>query len=195
MPGEKEWVAELAPRLQKAIRGRGEDFACVGVAAHVRLPYTHEVFAYGEQQGSPPPDHSYQTDLLIRDVLSGERWVPRVVIECKLKSVTTHAILAYSAKACTHKQVHPYLRYGFLVGGHGRSEVPVRLFRHGAYFDFMVTWASSKATPRQWGAFVDMLVDEIEASRKVLMLLAKKRGAKEKGFSLVHRRLLLLNPE
>jgi hypothetical protein len=53
--------------------------------------------------------YGYQTDLLISERLDdGEDWTPRVVVEFKLGSVTTHDALTYSAKAATHKNVHPY---------------------------------------------------------------------------------------
>jgi len=95
----------------------------------------------------------YETDLLLYDKAGGSRWVPRVVVECKLGGVTTHDALTYSAKAFTHKHVHPYLRYGILVGDFGESTVQGRLFRHGAYFDFMLTWASAEPSQEQWDDF------------------------------------------
>ncbi|GAI54911.1 unnamed protein product, partial [marine sediment metagenome] len=57
-------------------------------------------------------------------------------IEGKINSVTTHGAITYSQKASTHKNVHPYLRYGILLGNRKHYPLPGRLFRHGAYFDF-----------------------------------------------------------
>jgi hypothetical protein len=40
----------------------------------------------------------------------------RVIVEGKTKGATTHDALTYSDNAATHTRVHPYLRYGMLVG-------------------------------------------------------------------------------
>jgi hypothetical protein len=73
---------------------------------------------------------------------------PRVV-ECK-QGVTTHDALTSSTKAATHKQVHPYLRYGCRLGGY-ETALPDRLIRHMAHFDFMLFWESQQPSKREWG--------------------------------------------
>jgi hypothetical protein len=41
----------------------------------------------------------YQTDLLVYDeVNGGEHWVPRVVVECKIRGITTHDALITAAR-------------------------------------------------------------------------------------------------
>jgi hypothetical protein len=129
----------------------------------------------------------YQTDILVRDELADDLWVPRVVIECKLGGVTTHDALTYSAKADTHKQVHPYLRYGILIGNHGGEAVPRRLFRHGACFDFMAAWKAMGPSDEEWRGLIDVLRQEIEASRQIEKLVSQNSSK----YSLVHRRLIL----
>jgi len=43
--------------------------------------------------------------------------LPFVVIETKYGSFSTHDVLIYSTKALKHKEIYPYIRYGFVVGG------------------------------------------------------------------------------
>jgi hypothetical protein len=104
--------------------------------------------------------------------------------------VTTHDALTYSTKAATHKHVHPYLRYGVLIGDFGTS-LPGRLIRHGAYFDFMAAWGSEKPTASEWAEIVDVLRDEITASRTLHALLSDSRSKTRKKFRLLHRPLRL----
>jgi hypothetical protein len=73
--------------------------------------------------------------LIAEELEAAAQWVPRVVVEFKLGSVTTHDALTYLAKAATHKNVHPYLRYGIIIGGLD-GPVPKRLVRHGHSFVF-----------------------------------------------------------
>jgi hypothetical protein len=129
----------------------------------------------------------YQTDILVRDDLGNGLWVPRVVIECKLASVTTHDALTYSAKADTHKQVHPYLRYGILIANHDEKGVPRRLFRHGAHFDFMAAWKAKDPSDEEWEGLIEVLREEIKTSRRIEEFVSQRSSA----YSLVHRRLIL----
>ena len=153
-----------------------------------RLPYAYEVTSYKDDQPEGRRAARYQTDLLVYDeVGGGEHWVPRVVVECKVKGVTTHDALTYSGKAATHKQVHPYLRYGMLVGRYGAA-VPARLVRHGAFFDFMAVWEDADAGKAEWEDLLDVLTQEVRASRQLQELLA---GARRKPFRLLHRPLVL----
>ena len=99
------------------------------------------MFAYRNVAPVEPILSVYQTDILIVEELPGDRSLPRVVIEVKL-SVTTHDALTYSAKAATHKQGHPYLRYGILIAK--LRSVPRRLIWHGSNFDFMATWRAEE---------------------------------------------------
>jgi len=57
-----------------------------------------------------------RTDLLICE-RGGSNWVPRVMMEFKLGDVTSQNAATYSSNAETHKSVHPYLRYGIVIGG------------------------------------------------------------------------------
>lgn len=186
---EKEWVIGLAPLLESALQAVSVDGERVGVAAHKKLPYAHELLDYQGARPGKSQSHAYETDLLLYDQGEGERWIPRVIIECKTEHVTTHDALTYSTKAATHKQVHPYLRYGILIGSWGDYDFPARLFRHGAYFDFMATWRGYKPSDEEWHVLLDTVISEIKASRKIQQMLSSRSAPTGSPLKLVHRLL------
>lgn len=188
---ERTWVRTLLPSLQVCVQGLALPGGQTRVSAAKKLPYVSEVFGYGPDN-EPAVTHSeYETDLLIEDVGPAGEWVPRVIIEAKLGGVTTHDALTYSAKAATHKHVHPYLRYGLLAGAREHYAVPVRLVRHGAFFDFMVAWAALRASAEEWTRFSELIRDEVIASRTLQALLQNNRSRSRKRYSILHRPLRL----
>jgi hypothetical protein len=128
--------------------------------------------------------------LLIFDILENSHWMPRIIVEGKLRAVTTHDALTYSAKAATHKHVHPYLRYGILLGEREHYAIPVRLVKHGAYFNFMIAGRAAEPTTNEWRAFVTLLSEEISASRAMLELLKTNRLPSRKKDHIFHKPLL-----
>jgi hypothetical protein len=190
MATEREWVRSIQPRLDEALQACGDGEWRVRVDAGKKLTYADEVLRYN----SEGPDHrhsaKYETDLLVYDTRENGGWIPRVVLECKTWEITTHDALTYSAKASTHKHVHPYLRYGILIGDFGTA-LPGRLIRHGAYFDFMTVWSSQEGTSQEWSELIELLKEEVEASRILQSILTETRSRGRKKFRLLHRPLRL----
>jgi len=137
-----KWARGLAPRLEQTLREKDQ---LLRVRAGRGVPYFYEIHSYksgGTEPADPRPYRDcYSTDLLVYDeTADGTTWVPRLVIECKKRGgdATTHGAIAYSVKAATHKNVHPYLRYGMLIGGY--EHIRPYLVRHGVGFDFIAVW-------------------------------------------------------
>lgn len=190
MSSEREWVSGLISKLEDGLNSQLGSDAPVSVSEQYRLAYTNEIERYTDGEPHTCTRAGYETDILVRDV-DGQEWVPRVVIETKLNRVTTHDALTYSSKAATHKHVHPYLRYGILIGNWGGGAFPTRLFRHGAYFDFMMTWASLEPAENEWSKWLEVVSAEVVASRRVQQLLTTSRRGSKKIYHLVHRPLYL----
>lgn len=188
---ERQWVRSLVPRIQKEFEASNTSTASVEVCDGKKLAYTYEIHEYAGEKSIKPSSAHYETDLLIYDKLETGNWVPRVVVECKMGGVNTHDPLTYSTKASTHKHVHPYLRYGFLVGG--IRGIPGRLIKHGAYFDFMATWFSLEPSPEKWIRFIEVLKEEVIASRTIQEILTTTRSASKKRYNILHRPLKLWN--
>ena len=189
MPSEKKFVRSLQPRLESAFIGLGSEDSQVKVDVGRRLTYAYEILGYDADGPARRRSSSYQTDLLIYDSYDTGTWIPRVVIECKVSSVTTHDALTYSRKAATHKQVQPYRRYGILVANYGEA-VPPRLVRHGAFFDFMLAWNDLEPTEMEWSDLLQVVTDEVRASRQLQELLAD-RSRSRPTYRLLHRPLRL----
>jgi hypothetical protein len=187
MSRERDWVEAVKKDIEVALKQQA-----IIVVTGFRLPYAFQVASYrgkSDELATDDPEpmrNEYQTDLLVAERLEGSKsWIPRVVIEFKFGSVTTHDALTYSAKAATHKNVHPYLRYGFVIGAY-EGQVPIRLIRHGQSFDFMVTLASTKLTTRDRNRLIQLIHEEVEASRTISRVLSGKSNIK-----LFHRKLEL----
>jgi len=189
MPGEKEWVNSFISELQERMQTVALKESTVRVEAGCKLPYAFEVQDYRSSEPDEQSISRYETDVLIFDQFNEDKWVPRVVIECKRRSVTTHDALTYSTKAATHKNVHPYLRYGILLGNRRHYPLPARLIRHGANFDFMASWVGYEPTDDEWQDLMSVLVDEVKASRLLQNMLTSGHSKARTHYSIIHRPL------
>lgn len=189
---EAEWARRLADRLKRPLRSLARSGSSIDVLVGRRLAYRLESLSYSADN-APELFHasSYQTDVLIAEVSPGKSWTPRVVVETKLGQISTHDALTYSAKAATHKQVHPHLRYGILIGDHGEARVPSRLIRHGAHFDFMAAWRGVSGNRLEWQDLTKILIQEVDASRQLESLVRSARSRDRRPVRLLHRPLVL----
>jgi hypothetical protein len=116
-------------------------------------------------------DSAFKTDLCVFETKKSAKVedidIPRVVLEFKTK-ITTHDIITYSVKARKHKQVYPYLRYGFVVSD--QSDVPRRFFTHNESLDFCAALKNTKAVDLQ--AFLRRLLEAEVATSKRLEEIA-----------------------
>jgi hypothetical protein len=80
----------------------------------------------------------FEQDLLVFERVSGGQTaiVPRVSVELKFGSITTHDSMVYSEKARRIRTIYPFMRYGLILGG--LRSIPGRTLRLGTEFDFIV---------------------------------------------------------
>jgi hypothetical protein len=109
----------------------------------------------------------------------------------KLNSVTTHTAITYSQKAATHKNVHPFLRYGILIGNRKHYPLPGRLFRHGAHFDFMLSWVGYEPTDKEWEDFIRVIKAENEYSQQLEEMIFHSRLKNRKHYTILQKKLYL----
>ncbi len=187
MTTERQWVSSFIKKLDKELKKTSLKGLVMAAADGTKLAYACEIQKYNSEGQPIYTTNKYETDILISDVFDDGSWIPRVIVECKMESVTTHDALTYSAKASSHRAVHPYLRYGFLTGGRADYALPARLIRHGQQFDFMISWKSMKASTAEWKSFCSLIVQEVEASRKLQTLLTDNRSATRVKHSNIHK--------
>ncbi len=184
--GERSWVRGLVPMLQRQLRHRDPS---LDIIDGFKLAYAREVRWYGDDDVGDS-GMVYETDLLVIE-RRDDRWTPRVVVEAKLRTVTTHDAITYSQKAATHKQVHPYLRYGIFLGNRRDFPLPGRLFRHGAHFDFMLSWVGLVPTRAESSTFVDVLAEEVEASRTLEEVIFNSRSSSRARYTILRKPLVV----
>lgn len=181
---EGAWVATMADWLRPQLPSHLE------VKVGERQPYLLEARSYSAQGPRPEPI-GYETDILVIERGNEGCWIPRVVIEAKLRSVTTHDAITYSRKAASHKSVHPYLRYGIMLGERKHYPLPGRLFRHGEQFDFMCSFVGTELTPAEGARFVELVLDEVRASRELASILYESRKPSRVRYAVLQRKLVL----
>ena len=155
-----------------------------------KLTYANEIIKYNNDKPIYN-DMKYETDILVYEVDSNENWIPRVVIEGKINSVTTHDAITYSKKAQTHKNVHPYLRYGILLGNRKRYPLPGRLFRHGSHFDFMSSWKSFDPSDSEFENLLNIVDKEIKASKELEEMIFNSRNKNRRQIYSLHKPLII----
>jgi hypothetical protein len=184
---EPEWVKNFAPSVEARLRSND---SLLSVLTGKKLPYANEIRAYSDTGKKESDFVDYETDLLIKEQLSGGKWIPRIIVEAKFRgSITTHDAITYSHKAFTHRQVHPYLRYGILIGDRKHYPLPGRLFRHGTQFDFMLSWKGADATEEEMSLFVNVLIKEVQASRVMQEIIYESRKKTRNHYTLLHKEL------
>jgi len=159
-----------------------------------KLIYANEIVKYSGEGNSAEPEYnamSYETDILIRENLSQLEWIPRVVIETKIDSVTTHDAITYSNKSKAHKSVHPFLRYGIFIGNHSNKQIPGRLIRHGEDFDFMMASAGYELNIIEQKTLRKIIELEINASQSLTNLVFNTRAKDRHRAFALHRPLVI----
>lgn len=185
---EEDWVDSVVISACEGLRLKEPSLI---ISSRTKLPYAFEIRTYKENKPALNSTSPYKTDLLIAEEVEPTVWKPRIVIEAKISKVSTHDAITYSEKALMHKRVHPYLRYGILIGNRKQYPLPGRLFRHGANFDFMLSWVALKPSRSELSMLLNVLHDEIKASRDLEDILYTSRSRKRNKYTLLHRSLRL----
>lgn len=186
---EKEWTAIMAGHLRDALNETPYWECQIEVGR--RIPYGFEILSYNDDNYPDSKVSMYQTDLVIMERDEDQLWKPRIIIEAKIKSINTHDAITYSQKAISHKTVHPYLRYGIMLGDRQQYALPGRLYRHGAHFDFMISFVSDQPSEAEIDRFVKIIGSEIDASRKLEKIIYESRRGDRDRYTMLHKRLCL----
>ena len=124
---EREFAEKVASKLRKHLPSME---VTTGESLIYKVIIDSDMNFYPDNPEKPKRGvMAFQTDVLIK-----QENVPLIVIETKYGGFSTHDVLTYSTKAMKHKEIYPYLRYGFVVGGYG--VLNNRFFNHNSAFDF-----------------------------------------------------------
>jgi hypothetical protein len=181
---EAEWVELVADRVRT---GLAQSEHSLRIKTQLKIPYGYEIRAYREEPEAEAI--SFATDFSVIEELPDGSWKPRVVVEAKVDSITTHDAITYSRKAADHKSVFPYLRYGIMLGNRQHYPLPGRLYRHGTQFDFMISFKEHEPNAKELEAFRAILFEEVEASRALENMIYQSRRKDREHHTLFHRKL------
>ena len=191
---ETDWAKDVAEIIDSELKELFPD-RNLSAATEKSLVYAYEIHEYETIEGKQHQQETmgFKTDILIFENLKNGRWKPRVVIETKIRGVTTHDAIIYSKKAANHKTVHPYLRYGIFIGK--IEQIPRYLMRHGENFDFMISWADVEPTDKERKNFFEVIKSEVQASMQLESIYGRRAAGKESQKHTVLHRPLVLKPE
>ena len=179
---EIQWTHSICELLSTHNLGEG-----IGVTTLQKLPYAYEINAF-TPNWAVATSHAtvFETDLLVYQRRDNQ-CIPRVIIEVKLGSVTTHDAITYSNKAAYHKQVMPYLRYGIILGDRSTYPLPGRLFRHGTHFDFLFSFVGTEPSTLETYTFIEMLRKEVIYSQQMEEILNNSRNKSRKHYFMLQK--------
>jgi hypothetical protein len=163
----RESEYQVAVRIKEILASRFPGYV---VESGKSILYKIEVDAFGKvtHQSSEDPmrgQFAFQTDLLITKAS-----LPLVAIELKVGSFTTHDVITYSWKAVRHKEVYPYLRYGFVV--FGLDALGRRFVTHNEGFDFALALADTAAIETD---LVPLVGRQITSAERMSALIGSSR--------------------
>lgn len=181
---ENDWTKSICELLQKQVLG---DNICIDVLK--KIPYAFEISSFNEEWEVDTEsfnETSFETDMVLYEKI-GEKIIPRVIVEAKVGTVTTHDAITYSHKAMYHKNVIPFVRYGIMLGARENYPLPGRLFRHGTNFDFLFSFVDYEPSKKEVETFVDMLKREITYSRQIEEILSNSRLRGRKRYFMLQK--------
>ncbi len=181
---ETEWVELIADAVRADLADSNQSLE---IKTQLKIPYGHEIRAYREEPETEAI--SFATDFIVVESYPDDSWKPRVVVEAKLDSITTHDAITYSHKAANHRSVFPYLRYGIMLGNRRHYPLPGRLYRHGTQFDFMISFKEHQPSLKELEAFRAILLEEVQASRALENMIYQSRKKDRDHHTLFHRKL------
>jgi hypothetical protein len=184
---EEQWVETLKEFLSSVNLSKN-----VKIDTLTKLPYAYEILEYDNKfiptkQGSMP----FETDMLIYEQ-NGDVIKPRIIIEAKLRGITTHDAITYSYKAQNHKSITPFIRYGIVIGDRKHYPLPGRLFRHGANFDFMISFQKEKLNLTEKSTFQNLLKKELQYSRQLEEIFLNSRSSNREHYFVMQKELKLI---
>ncbi|MCY4348488.1 MAG: hypothetical protein OXC25_01385 [Thiotrichales bacterium] len=182
---EKEWTESIAHFLRDKLSEI--PYRACSVETGRKIPYGLEARSYDDVDAPKPNVNQYETDLVVIDYEDEQSWKPRVIVEAKKSSVTTHDAITYSQKALSHKTVHPYLRYGIMLGDRKNYPLPGRLYRHGSHFDFMISFVGDRPSKTEIDAFGRIIRAEIDTSRKLEKIIYESRQRDREHYTILQR--------
>ena len=181
---ENDWTKSICELLQKQDLGEN-----IYIDVLKKIPYAFEISSFNDEweiDKDSFSETSFETDMVVYEKLNN-KIIPRVIIEAKVGTVTTHDAITYSHKAMYHKNVIPFVRYGIMLGARETYPLPGRLFRHGTNCDFLFSFVDYLPADKEINAFIEMVKKEITYSRQFEEILSNSRSRNRKRYFMLQK--------
>ena len=181
---ENDWTKSICELLQKQDLGEN-----IYIDVLKKIPYAFEISSFNDEweiDKDSFSETSFETDMVVYEKLNN-KIIPRVIIEAKVGTVSTHDAITYSHKAMYHKNVIPFVRYGIMLGARETYPLPGRLFRHGTNFDFLFSFVDYLPSDKEINAFIEMVKKEITYSRQFEEILSNSRSRNRKRYFMLQK--------
>lgn len=167
---EKEFETKLAKYLKTQIGSRYDVLTGKALLYRIVLGDGGKLDPPLEKIKNPKRGQgAFETDILIK-----KNETPLVVIELKVRGFSTHDVLTYSAKAVRHKEIYPYLRYGFVVDG--QKFIDRKFFIHNVGFDFAFMMENFSQDKKE---VANTIKRQIEVSENIISILNKEKRVRK----------------
>lgn len=159
----KESERQVALRVQEILAAQFPDYL---VEAGKSILYRIEIDTSGQvtYDATDRPkrgQYAFETDIAI-----SKNSLPLVVLELKSGSFSSHDVITYSWKAGRHKQIYPFLRYGFVVVG--SDGLGRRFVTHNEGFDFAMALSDAAAIEADLVALVKRQIASAERLKRLM---------------------------
>jgi hypothetical protein len=164
LSNKKESEQQVALRVREVLAAQLPDYL---VESGRSILYKIEIDTSGQvtyDSADRPKrgQYAFQTDVAI----SSKDGLPLVVIELKSGSFSSHDVITYSWKASRHKQIYPFLRYGFVVVG--SDGLGRRFATHNEGFDFAMALSDAAAMETDLVALVKRQIAGAERLKRLM---------------------------
>lgn len=164
--GQREHAASVHTREVLAAALSGDYQVHQGASLLYRIEIDSSGRTSNDGQDAPRRgQYAFQTDILVTRAKT-----PLVVVELKAGSFSSHDVITYSWKAQRHKQVYPYLRYGFAVIG--VEALGRRFLTHNEGFDFAAAIPDNAGIAIQ---LVPIVQRQIRSAERIIELTRHSR--------------------
>jgi hypothetical protein len=176
---EAKWPSEkeISHQVKSVLKERLADYE---VSEGKAILYNIEVNAFGKitpkKIDNPTKGQfAFQTDILIEKEINNpienkKSLIPLVVLELKSGLFSSHDVITYSSKARRHKDIYPYLRYGFVVVG--PASLGGRFVTHNQAFDFAMAF-TDVATHQE--ELVALALRQIKSAERICELMRSEK--------------------
>ncbi len=177
---EDKWTMKICDKLKDELDNNKYEISCFD-----KVPYSVYIEDYKNEE-EKIKYRKYEVDLVIKEK-RGKNLVPKVIIESKYNTYSTHDVITYSNKAKAHKELYNGLKYGFMIGNSNEKSIKSRLLSHGENFDFMFVFSEELPTDKEWNLFVNVIKRNLDSSNKYESIISDRNKKDKNNFICIEK--------